>query len=363
MLDDSLFEDPARLTGIDTGGLLRAAALSGAQVRSAVETAAEAELGGLADVRPRALVLVAQPGVGPAACDMLAALLGPSCPVPVVRADSVPSWVGPLDVVFAHADDAGDSVLAESLERATRHGATMVLTAPPEGPVAASVAGRAKLLPPKMPVPPGLSLAHVFTAGLCVVRELGLVRVDTETLADELDQQSALSPPDQETSTNPAKSLALRLADRQPLLWGLDAVSTAVAGHAAFAFGCHAGVSCDAAGYAQAVSRHALYRAAASTGTEADLFADPEEDSSSRLRICLISTRYGDEAGMQERMAVAALPGADVLAPEDSASEDPVVRSMLLATRFDLAAVYVGLAAGTMGGPDRSARPAHSSRW
>lgn len=359
MLDDSLFEDPARLAESDTGGLLRAAALAGAQVRSAVETASEVGLDGLADTRPRALVLVARPGVAPAACRMLAALLGPSCPVPIVQADTVPPWVGPLDVVFAHSDDAGDSVLAESLARAGRRGANLVLTAPPEGPVAASVAGWAKLLPPKVPVAPALSLAHVFTTGLSVAVALGLVQTDTETLADELDQQAAVSHPGYETAANPAKSLALRLADRRPLLWGLDGVSTAVADHAAFALGCHAGVPCDAAGYAQAVSRHALHRAASSAGTEADLFADPEDEQGARLRALLIGTRHGDEAIAGERAAAAALPGADIVVPAESAPEDPVVRSMLLASRFDLAAVYVGLAAGTLQGPGWSVLAAH----
>ncbi|RCW39211.1 phosphoglucose isomerase-like protein [Halopolyspora algeriensis] len=362
MLDDSLFEDSARLAEIDTDGLLRSAALAGAQVRSAAETAAEVDLSDLADARPRALVLVARAGVGPGACDMLAALLAPTCPVPVVRADSVPSWAGPLDVVFAHTGDAGDSLLAESLERAARQGANVVLSAPADGPVAASVAGRAKVLPPKVPVPGALSVAHVFTAGLCVARELGFVQADTDVLADEVDRQSALSHPSQEISTNPAKSLALRVADHQPLLWGLNAVSTAVAGHAAFALGCHAGVPCDVAGYAQAACRYALHRAGASTGTEADLFADPEDGPAAHLRVFLISTRYGDEARVQERAAVAALPGADVLAPVDTAPEDSVVRSMMLASRFDLAAVYLGLAAGTLDGPGRASPPTYSSR-
>ncbi|MDR4215796.1 hypothetical protein FO492_23175, partial [Bacillus paralicheniformis] len=55
-------------------------------------------------------------------------------------------WVGPLDVVITHTEDPGDRVLAEYIGRATRYGATVVVTAPPDGPVAAAGAGRAFLL-------------------------------------------------------------------------------------------------------------------------------------------------------------------------------------------------------------------------
>lgn len=113
MLDDSLFDDPARLADVDTGGLLRSAAMAGAQVRSAAEVAAETGLDDLSDGRPRAVVLLARPGVSPGVCRLLAALAGQSCPVPVVVAETAPTWVGALDVVFAATDDAGDPVLAE----------------------------------------------------------------------------------------------------------------------------------------------------------------------------------------------------------------------------------------------------------
>jgi hypothetical protein len=135
--DDTLLDDPARLTEADTDGLLRAAALAGAQVRSVLETAAERGVTrSLADFRPRALILVTRPGHGRSIADLLVALLGPTCPVPVVVTEEVPSWVGPLDVVITHTEDPGDRVLAESIGRATRYGATTVLTAPPDGPVA-----------------------------------------------------------------------------------------------------------------------------------------------------------------------------------------------------------------------------------
>ncbi|ASU80825.1 hypothetical protein CDG81_04255 [Actinopolyspora erythraea] len=352
MLDDSVLEDQQRLFELDTRGLLRTAALAGAQVRSAASSAEEAGLDDLAGYKPRALVLLSTAGAGPAACGLLAAELGPSCQVPVVVTEAMPSWIGPLDVVFAHAADGGDTVLAESLELATRRGATVVLAAPDEGPVAAAAAGRAKLISPRIPVPEPLGLAHVFTAGLRVLTALGLLTADTDALADALDEQAERSHPGREISENPAKTLALRLADRVPLLWGVDEVATAVARHGAFVLGCYAGMPCDVTSYRQAVNREALYGAAAAVGGEADLFADPEE-AGSGLRVVLLSTREDERGGLAERAAVAGLPGADVLAPTESQEGGGVRSSLSLAVGFDMAAVYIGLASDSLNGHGR----------
>lgn len=351
MLDDSFFDDPGRLVDADERGLLRFAALGGAQARSAAEVADEAGLDGALDGRPRALVFVARPGVGAAVCRLLAALLGQSCPVPVIVAESAPAWVGALDVVFAYTDDVGDAELAESVSLATRRGATVVLAAPPDGPVAAAAAGRAKLLSARIPVPPALSFAYAFTSGLSVLAALGLLRVEIDTLADELDREAERAHPEQEPLINPAKSLALRLADHTALLWGVDPVSTAAAEHGAFALGYHAGMPCVARGFPQAVAEHALYRAAVALGSAENLFADPDEQVSALLRVFLVSARYDAPTGVREQAAVQALPAADLVTPGESVRDDPVLRSALLAVRFDLASVYLGLATGTLNGP------------
>ena len=60
---------------------------------------------------------------------------------------------------------------------------------------------------------------------------------------------------------NPAKSLALRLAEHTPLLWGTDPLAAAVAEHAAAALATHAGVVAHAADIAQAATATALRRA------------------------------------------------------------------------------------------------------
>lgn len=357
-LDDSLLDDPTRLAAADGAGLLRAAAMAGAQVRATVETAAELELSERLDVgRPRSLVIVSRPGVGHTAARLLEALVAPTSPVPVVLSDVVPNWVGALDVVFAHTDDPYDHELALSLERAARYGAGLVLSAPPDGPVASAVAGRGVILAPRVPVPPEFGLARAFTAGLLTTNTLGLSVADVDTLADRLDHEAERCYLGHESFVNPAKSLALRLAERTPLLWGLDAVAVGAAHHAAYALAAHAAVVADVAHYRQALSRPALRRAATDVSGSNTIFADPEDrkGESVPVRVVLLAVLTGQAADSGRRRAEEVLPSADVLAPADEIVADDAARAAVLALRCEFAALYLGLAAGTIGGAGRVA--------
>ncbi|RSN12071.1 hypothetical protein DMC63_29515 [Streptomyces sp. WAC 05977] len=352
--DDSLLDDPARLAEADTAGLLRAAAMAGAQVRATAEAAAELELSDRLDVgRPRSLVLIDRPGVSRTLTRLVAALLTPSCPVPVVVAEVVPSWIGALDVVFAHTDDAGDRELAASLERAARFGARVVLSAPDEGPVAASIAGKGLLLAPRIPVPPEMAFPRGLAAALLTANALGLLVADLEQLADHLDAEAEKDYLARDSFANPAKAMALKLAERQPLLWGLDPVAVAVGEHAAHAFAAHAALVCDVEDYRQALARPALRRAALSGGVDRDIFADPEEGAGATPRVLLLSVRTGPAAEAARYQAEDLLPGGDVIAPAEEIETDEIVRAAVLALRFELAAVYLGLAVGSIGGAGR----------
>jgi hypothetical protein len=350
VLDDSLLDDPARLNDVDSNAMLRAAATAGAQVRATVEAAAEVGVGELTGERPRALVLVKRPGVGASVVAVLAALLGSSCPVPVVVTDAVPSWVGPLDVVLAHSGDPGDAPLAESVDMAAHRGARILLTALESGPVASAAAGQAWLLPPRVDVPPGLDFSRAYAAGLVLVSTLGLLRTNVAAIADELDREAERNHPVYESFVNPAKALALRLADRTPLLWGLDPVATAVAGHAGFALAGFSGVVADVAGYPQALCRPTLHREAVSATTGADIFADPDQGDATGLRVLLIAVRSGPVADATKQAARDTLPGADLVVPAEEVGGDEALRAAVLAVRFDMAALYLGLATGTLGG-------------
>ena len=363
---DDLLDDPKRLEASDAGGLLRAAATAGAQVRSTASAAEEAGLRRLGGERPRALVLLTRAGAAAAAAPLLHALLGPTCPVPVVTARSVPLWVGALDIVLANTTDPGDQELAEGIDRALRRGAQMVLTAPADGPVAAAAAGRSVLLVPRIEVPPGLALPRVLTAGLLLMDTLGLLAIDSEVLAGELDREAERDYVAHEAFVNPAKSLALRLAGRIPLLWGTDPVATAVAGHCAGALAAHAGVVAHAAGFHEAAILPVLRREAIHAGQEAEMFndpfQDPLEDSPQRdgmpaVRPMLLGVLADPRNEPERAAALETLPNADVV----TADEELVVRAgdpgaaacaaAVLALRFDFAALYLGLSRGVLSGP------------
>ncbi|MGH3881065.1 MAG: hypothetical protein ACRDSK_28915 [Actinophytocola sp.] len=351
-VDDTLLDDLDRIAEVDNDGLLQAAAMAGAQVRATVEAAQEAGIARLAGSMPRALVLITTPGLSPVAAKLLHALLGRACPVPVVLTDTAPTWLGPLDVVVAHTDDAGDGALAESIDRARRYGAGVVLTAPEDGPVAAAAAGQCVLIPPRIPVPPPFGFTRALAGGLIAATTLELLRTDLDMVADELDREAERDHMQHESFVNPAKSLALRLAERTPLFWGLDDVATGVAWYAAQVLGTHTDLVSDVASYPQATSRTALHRAATRAAAGADIFADPDDldpAQSSPLRVFLLAVSATPNDPVR-RLAVDTFPAADLLVPAEEITADETTCAAVLALRLQLAALYLGLAAGTTGG-------------
>ena len=356
VLDDTLLGDARALTALDTGGVLRAAATAGAQVRSAAHGALEAGVADLGGTRPRALVLLRRPGASASAAGLLTALLGPSCPVPLVILDAVPVWIGPLDVVVAHTADGGDVELADSVARAVRRGAEVVLSAPADGPVASAGSGRARLVEPRIPVPPGLDLPRALAIGLAVASVLGLLGTSLdpslEPLADVLDTEAERNQPGHEPFMNPAKSLALRMAEHTPLVWGTDPLAAAVAEHAASALATHAGMVAHASDVARAATATGLLRALEGDGPGRDIFHDPFDDPSGPeappVRLFLLGTGEDDPGTIALRHMGRDRAPADVLHPVDEVargtSHAALLRAGLLASRFDVAAVYLGLA-------------------
>ena len=115
--DDPQFDHVDALTAADPGGMLRATADSGAQIRRAL-AAIEADALGLvaAEGRPRAVIVAGMGGSGISG-DVLAAVCGAGCPVALstLRGYTLPGWVGPLDLVIAV--DTGIAHLAAALGR------------------------------------------------------------------------------------------------------------------------------------------------------------------------------------------------------------------------------------------------------
>ena len=185
VLDDTLLADPRALAGARhrrraalRGHRGRAGPLGGRRARP---RPASAELAGA----PAAGAGAAAPAgrLGPAA-ELLAALLGPACPVPVVLTDAAPTWIGPLDVVVAHTADATDAELADGVgARGAPRRRGGAVRARPTGRSPRPGAGRVRLVEPRIPVPPGLDLPRALTVGLVAAGALGLLDVPLPTPA------------------------------------------------------------------------------------------------------------------------------------------------------------------------------------
>src|SRR5438105_3761804 len=134
MVDSGRLDDPAELAASDPGEMLRQVASAAAQVRQAQLLAAEAGLDRLArDGRPRAIVVVG----GGLSGDVLAALCGRSCPVPVlgVRGPRLPGWVGAADLVLVVSGSGrSDDTLAAATD-AIRRGSGLVCVGPADTPL------------------------------------------------------------------------------------------------------------------------------------------------------------------------------------------------------------------------------------
>lgn len=195
---------------------LRALAESGARVRREVAGAAEATADGVRRAseqqRPRAIV-----AAGPDS-RLLRAVLEPWCPVPFVAwpNPSLPGWAGGLDLVVVLAPDGGAGS-ASAVAEAVRRGCQVVVAAPPGSAVAEHATGRWSTVLPT-PGRDQLATAVVMLEYLETV-QLG-PRVDAERVATALDDVAISCSPHRDLSVNPAKMLAIAMADRLPVVWG-----------------------------------------------------------------------------------------------------------------------------------------------
>ncbi len=228
-------DDVDGLLAADREGLLRAAAMAGAQVRATAAALDEGDLDALkSDQPPRTVIWVAGRGNAETAGTMLSATLGASLAAPIVVATEAPPWIGALDVLILAGDDPGDPALVSAAATGVRRGARVVVVAPYEGPLRDATAGRSVSLAPRVSVRDDFGLARYLAAGLAVLQVVdpGL-RVDLAALADELDAEAFRNSAGRELFTNPAKTLAERMSGRDVVLAGDNAATLALARHGA----------------------------------------------------------------------------------------------------------------------------------
>ncbi len=240
-LDPDVLDDLAAIAAGDPADMLGAIASSGSQVRGGAAAAEKAGIADLADgERPR-VVVVAGMGGSAAAGDVLAAIAGSGCPVPIVvhRGYGLPGWVGPSDLVLGVSSSGRTEETLSAVAEAGRRGARLVTVGTADSPLT-ELSDAAHGL--HIPVDDGgrqpraciwsLAVPMLLTAGA-----LGLVDVGADALEDAADLLDAIAVrcgPDVPAAANRAKELALHLAGGIPVVWGVSDI----AGAAAHRFSC-----------------------------------------------------------------------------------------------------------------------------
>jgi hypothetical protein len=234
-VDESLLDDERAMVDNDPGGMLRATASAGAQVRESAALAAETDLSMLEDEgRPRAVVVA---GIGTAGLvgSVLSTVAGHRCPVPIIghRSAGVPGWVGAADVVIAVSASGRSPEALAAADAAARRGARLVAIGNPDSELQAMAErGRAPFIPVPRRAPARASMWALTVPVLFAARALGLVKVaeaDFAETAIRLDADAERCRPTAESFVNPAKSLALGLAGSIPIIWGSSPLATVAA--------------------------------------------------------------------------------------------------------------------------------------
>ncbi|MGV9797968.1 TobH protein [Mycobacterium sp. NPDC003449] len=346
-------DDGDSLAAADRNGLLRAAAMAGAQVRATAAALDEGVLDSLrSDTPPRTVIWVAGRGAAGSAGAVLAASLGGTVSVPIVPAAEIPPWIGALDVLIIAGDDPGDPTLVSAAATGVRRGARVVVAAPYEGPLRDVAAGRAVSLAPRLWVPDDFAFTRYLAAGLAVLHvvEPGM-RIDLAALADELDAEALRNSAGRDLFTNPAKTLAERMSGVGAVLSGDGAAALALARHGSATMFRLAGRVVAAAGLADVL-------AAAGSGVtgppaERSLFHDEEIDGPlpQRVRTFVLSTDV-ERPGVAARIGgfddITVMGAEDV--PDAAGTTVPVGRPeqqlAILAVRLEMTAVYLKLVRG-----------------
>ncbi|WP_118914395.1 TobH protein [Mycobacterium shigaense] len=353
-------EDTDGLLAADRDGLLRAASSAGAQVRAAAAAVDEGALESLrTEDRARSVIWVAGRGTAETAGAMLAATLGGAASAPITLVSEAPPWVGPLDVLVVAADDPGDPALVGAAATGVRRGARVVVVAPYEGPLRDVTAGRAAVLAPRLRVPDEFGLCRYLAAGLATLHAVDpRLSVDLAALADELDAEALCNSAGRELFTNPAKTIAARMSDRQVALAGDCAATLALARHASSILLRIAHHVVAAAGLADAV---VALRSAAHAGSGLGqapssvdaLFHDEEIDGPLPQRVRVLALTLTDDrtvaaarvAGLDDAHIVTAEDVPD--APQPSTGAGRAEQQLaVLAVRLEMAAVYLRLVRG-----------------
>jgi glucose/mannose-6-phosphate isomerase len=356
--DYGRLDDPEALAEADPGEMLRHVASAAAQVREAQLLATEAGIERIAaGGRPRAIVVAGMGGSGIAG-EVLAAVCGLGCPVPVttVRGYRLPGWVGAADLVIAISRSGATEETLGLADDAARRGCRLLCVAAGGSPLAEIAVQSGALF---VPVPPaartraalwGLAVPPLLAAGA-----LGLANVAPAVLertAERLEEMSHLCRPASESFVNPGKQIAVDLAGSIPLIWGTSPLTGVVADRFAAQLATNAkypaisGVLPEAS-HGQLLTLDGAF-ALARAGDD-DFFRDRvDEPESTRLRLVIIrDTEEHPQVARRREVSIELADERGVPVTQLTAQgEHPLERLAGLIAHVDYASVYLAMALG-----------------
>jgi len=372
-LDEALLNDPDHIVSRDSRQTLVALATAGAQVRQAVTLSREAGIERVAGGdRPRS-VLVASLGGSAVVADVLELLAEPGSPVPVnVRRNlPLPGWVGPLDLVVAVSlSGRAQGPLAVAAE-AARRGASLLTVGAADSPLA-DVCARARGV--HIDVGHGrtssrTALWSLLTPVILAGNALGLFEAgesDLSDTADRLDLHAEACRPRSESFVNPAKILAMQLAETIPVVLGDGPLNGVAASRAASMLSRTARIPATSGELPDAASQIVAsfdgpFTAGGGRGvgvreSAPDIFADPFLDGPAQPRLGLLMLRDAPPTTLTKQWAEAdALTEAVLQTAYDAGVQvstvlaeagHPLVRLAGQIAHTDFAATYLAIGLG-----------------
>lgn len=331
-----VLDDPAGLVDGDPQDMLGAVASAGEQIRTGLAAVRPLELGS----RPRVLVIAGMGGSA-ASGDVLGAVAGSRCPVPVLvhRGPGLPAWVGPEDLVVGLSCSGRTEETLDAVATAVERGTRLVTIGAPDSPLETAGAGALHLAVDAGGRQPRASLWSLATPLLLVGEAVGVTpgaRAALAGAAAVLDGVAAVSAPAIPTASNRAKELAVHLAGGLPVLWGPPGVGAVVVNRFATQVAENAKLP-SMAGVLSEVHHNQIVAfdgpAALDHGLRLVLVADAEESASVEARLA-----QSQHAAGQAGVPVVVLRGS---------GPDPVSRVAGLVALIDFATVYLALLTGT----------------
>jgi glucose/mannose-6-phosphate isomerase len=296
----------------------------------------------------------------------------------------LPGWVGAADLVITVSRSGHTAEALALAGEAARRGCDLVGVSAPDSALQELVAQARGTFVPVTPVGPARAMPWALTVPLLVAAtRLGVARIDDtayEAAAEAMEDVSHQCRPSSESFVNPAKSLALDLVGRLPVIWGGSPVAAAAARRFASQLAANAKYPALVGLLPEAVhdqvatfdgpyapTPEPAFPAAEEfggagldgTGFGADDFGFSEDDEADldglsaedeSLRLVLLADPAGEHPVVERTRAAAAslagFRGIDVSDIMMDSSGDPLRRLATTVQLLDYASVYLGIASG-----------------